>query len=207
MRTLIFLLLWPPLGLFAQNWWVEGGAGFRTGIWKYDLGEDANGVYAGNGLHYTHFSPFLGAYAQAGRQWKAFSLGGGISYTLFFDKEMRIQQNQQPGKPTIYDISDHYAQFLHLYSRLEGYAIRRQGFRLGPSLQAGWFSPTTGYPQSQALHRRYFAEAGIVGLMRLGNGWLTVNPVYQWNVADGKGTDARHIITSLGVLAGWRHLW
>ena len=117
MRTLVLLCLWLPLNLAAQNWWAEGGAGFRSGIWKYGLGRDAAGVYAGNGLHYSHFSPFLGAYLQAGRQWPAFSLGAGAGYMIFFDNEMRVQQNQLPGAPTLYEISDKYARFLHLYGR------------------------------------------------------------------------------------------
>lgn len=203
MRITAMLLLLLPAWLPAQSWFIEPGLGFRSGIWQYNLGEDSQGVYGGEGLHYSHFSPFLEGSLQGGYQERAFSIGAGLAYTVFFDNELRVNQNQR-GRNNIYPIADGFIQFFHLFIRGEWHLAHREGFRLGPSLRAGFFHPTTGYPQQAELHRRYFVEGGLACLARIGRPWLSISPAYQWNSISGKGTDARHHIFSMGILVGLR---
>ncbi|MCB0565443.1 MAG: hypothetical protein KDD01_13800 [Phaeodactylibacter sp.] len=206
MRILIPLLLMLPLSLYAQSWFVEPGAAFRSGIWQYNLGKNSQGVYGGEGLHYSHFSPFLEGYLQGGYQAKGYSIGAGLAYTVFFDNELRVNQNQRD-RSYIYPIAESFIQFVHVFIRGEWYVIQKKGFRLGPSLRAGFFQPTTGYPQQAELQQRRFIEGGLTCLARIGRPWLTISPAYQWNSITGKGTDARHHIFSLGILAGLRYLF
>ena len=206
MRILIPLLLMLPLSLYAQSWFVEPGGAFRSGIWQYNLGKNSQGVYGGEGLHYSHFSPFLEGYLQGGYQAKGYSIGAGLAYTVFFDNELRVNQNQRD-RSYIYPIAESFIQFVHVFIRGEWYVIQKKGFRLGPSLRAGFFQPTTGYPQQAELQQRRFIEGGLTCLARIGRPWLTISPAYQWNSITGKGTDARHHIFSLGILAGLRYLF
>ena len=206
MRILIPLLLMLPLSLYAQSWFVEPGAAFRSGIWQYNLGKNSQGVYGGEGLHYSHFSPFLEGYLQGGYQAKGYSIGAGLAYTVFFDNELRVNQNQRD-RSYIYPIAESFIQFVHVFIRGEWYVIQKKGLRLGPSLRAGFFRPTTGYPQQAELQQRRFIEGGLTCLARIGRPWLTISPAYQWNSITGKGTDARHHIFSLGILAGLLYLF
>ena len=204
MKVLIPLLLLLPLPLLSQSWFVEPGGAFRSGIWQYNLGENSQGVYAGEGLDYSHFSPSLEGYLQGGYQSEAFSVCLGLAYTVFFDNELRVNQNKG-GRSSIYAISDGFIQFFHWYGRGEWHAVRRKGLRLGPSLRAGFFTPVTHFPEQAGLQRRRFIEGGLTCLARLGKPWLTINPAYQWNRITGKGTDASHDIFSMGLLVGLRY--
>ena len=204
MRIWISLLMMLPLPLYAQSWFIEPGGAFRSGIWQYNLGENGQGVYGGEGLHYSHFSPSLEGYLQGGYQAQSFSAGAGLAYTVFFDNELRVNQNQRDRR-YIYPIAEGFIQFIHLYIRGEYYMIQKKGLRLGPSLRAGFFRPTTGYPQQADLHRQRFIEGGLTCLARIGRPWLTISPAYQWNSITGKGTDARHNIFSMGLAVGLRY--
>lgn len=204
MKILITLLMLCPFRLLSQSWFAEPGLAFRSGIWQYNLGENARGVYAGEGLHYSHFSPFLEGSLQGGYQAGRFSIGGGLAYSVFFDNELRINQNQS-GRNYIYAISEGFIQFFHLFFRGEWQVVRKNGFRLGPSLRAGFFTPTTGYPEQAALQQRRFIEGGLTCLARLGRPWLSISPAYQWNSITGRGTDARHHIFSMGLAVGLRY--
>ena len=206
MKIWIPLLLMLPLSLYAQSWFLEPGGAFRSGIWQYNLGENSQGVYGGEGLHYSHFSPFLEGYLQGGYQAKGVSFSAGLAYTVFFDNELRVNQNQRD-RSYIYPIAENSIQFVHIFIRGEWHVIQKKGFRLGPSLRAGFFQPITGYPQQAELQRRRFIEGGLTCLARIGKPWFTIGPAYQWNSITGKGTDATHHIFSLGILAGLRYLF
>ena len=201
MLTTLWCLL--PFVLSAQSWFAEPGLAFRSGIWQYNLGKNDQGVFAGEGLDYSHFSPFLEGYLQGGYQAKRYSIGAGMAYTVFFDNELRVNQNRR-GRGYSYTVSESFIQFLHLFIRGEGYLVRRDNFRLGPSLRAGFFHPTTGYPAQAELRRRRFMEGGLTCLVRIGRPWLTIKPAYQWNTISGKDTDARHQIFSMGIAVGLR---
>ncbi|MCB0579635.1 MAG: hypothetical protein KDD10_10050 [Phaeodactylibacter sp.] len=204
MKLLTALWCLLPLALAAQSWFAEPGIAFRSGIWQYNLGEDNQGRYAGEGLHYSHFSPFLGSYLQGGYEGERFTLGMGLAYTVFFDKELRVNQNRQNGT-YLYAISESFIQLFHWYGYGEWHAVRKNGFRLGPCLRAGFFTPTTSFPQQEELQRRRFIEGGLSCLARIGRPWLVVSPAYQWNVISGRETDARHDIFSMGLSVGLRY--
>lgn len=206
MNFLIALFLLLPMALLAQSWYLEPGIGFRSGIWQYNLGQNEEHIFAGEGLHYSHFSPSLEGYFQGGYQGANLAVGAGMAYSVFFDNELRVNQNQR-GRSYIYSISEGLIQFLHLFACAEWHVVRKQNLRLGPYLKGGFFHPTTGYPEQPVLNRRQFIEGGVTCLARIGRPWLTISPAYQWNSITGRGTDAHHHIFSMGIMAGLRYVF
>lgn len=190
--------------LMAQGHWVlEAGAGFRAGIWEYNLGNQGES-YGTAGLHYTHFSPFIPIYLELGRQYPAFRLALGGSYTLFFDNEMRVHQNGNSAYQE-YTIAPGLVQFLHVYAQGAFYPIRTSGFKLGPQLSAGYFNPLTGHPDDGDFGTRFFLEPGLSLMLQIKKRWIQIRPVYQINTIHIKSQhsgEAGHRITSIGVLLG-----
>jgi len=204
---LIYLLLLLPWLAATQSTYLEAGNGIRVGIWQYNLGDNAQGDYAGQGLQYTHFSPFWPVYLQAGKSWKKWEAGLGASYTLFLDNEFRVHQTPDNFRPRIYAFTDQYVSLLHFYGHLHYYLVRTDGFRLGPCGSGGYFLPLNDYPEKEQLQNRWFMEGGIKGLFKWGKVWISVAPVYQWNLISGKESIASHQIFSFGGMLGVRGEW
>ncbi|HMQ48072.1 MAG TPA: hypothetical protein PKA00_11930 [Saprospiraceae bacterium] len=187
------------------NWMLEAGSGFRAGIWEYNLGNQGES-YGTEGLHYTHFSPFIPFYLEAGRQFPSFRLAVGGSYTLFFDNEMRVHQNGSSAYQE-YTIAPGLVQFLHLYTQVAFYPIKKAGFKLGPQLGIGYFNPLTGHPDESDFGFRHFLEPGLSLMLQIKQRWLHIRPVYQINAISSKSKpfrEAGHRITSIGVLLGFQ---
>lgn len=205
MRGLITAsLLLLAISCQGQQPFLEAGAGVRVGIWQYNLGENSQGDYAGEGLHYTHFSPFFPFYLQSGLQFEKWEGSLGGSYTLFLDNEFRVHQNPGTFIPNIYTFTEGYVHLIHVYGQLQYYLIRKEQVRLGPVGSAGIFRALNEYPLKGQLESRWFLEGGIRGLFRVGSLWLSIYPVYQWNIMQGPSSTANHQLFSFGGMIGLR---
>lgn len=200
-----FLLLWP-ISITAQELFFETGTGLRVGTWQYNLGNNTNGDFAGNGLQYTHFSPYLPVYAQIGYSWDKFEIGMGSSFTLFMDNEMRVHQN--PGAVTVdeYAFTDGTVMLFNAYLDVKYFLISKSRFKLGPRFSGGYFTPLTDYPEQERLNNSWFLEGGMSSLFQIKTFWINISPSYQWNTIRATNTSAEHQLFSFGALVGIRWL-
>mgnify|MGYP002624630179 CR=1 FL=1 len=208
LKPFIFLIFFHFSGFAQQQkaWFAESFTGFQAGWWMYNHGTTDPGIFANQGLDYSHFSAFIPIGIASGLAFKRSSLALSAAYTIYFDKELRRHTNT-PSVLATYPVSDGWTRLVQLGIQADHTLIQRKNFGFGPFARLGWFKLLAEPPQSGQFGYSWFWQLGFQAKLQIGRSILFLRPSYQENMISIKNPDldgAKHSLFSLGAEIGYR---